>query len=128
MSPTTFGCCCYSCCRSRLFFGHLLSLPTTPKESVAPDVQTLSQIANLSLEATPKVKKKSRPRILFESRRESADNGNSLDAHVDQVQWSEKELQLFTTFILLYTDGKTWVAHKNVKFWKKAGVFIQQNM
>ena len=24
--------------------------------------------------------------------------------------------------------GKTWVAHKNVEFWKKAGVYNQQNM
>lgn len=44
------------------------------------------------------------------------------------TKWSDEELQALTTFLMLYTDGKSWVAHKDDKFWNQAGVFIQQRL
>jgi len=29
---------------------------------------------------------------------------------------------------MLHTDGKSWVAHKDDKFWSQAGIFIQQQL
>ena len=40
--------------------------------------------------------------------------------------WTDAELRCLTLFLVLHTDGKTWVAHKNFRFWDQAGVFIQQ--
>jgi len=31
------------------------------------------------------------------------------------TKWSDKELQALTSFFMLYTDGKSWVAHKDDK-------------
>ena len=42
------------------------------------------------------------------------------------TMWSEAELKQLTLFLLLHTDGKTWISHKNYKFWDSAGEFIQQ--
>ena len=44
------------------------------------------------------------------------------------TKWSDEELQALTAFLMLYTDGKSWVAHKDDKFWNQAGVFIQQQL
>ena len=44
------------------------------------------------------------------------------------TRWSDEELQALTAFLMLYTDGKSWVAHKDDKFWNQAGVFIQQQL
>ena len=39
--------------------------------------------------------------------------------------WSTKEICSLLTFIMLYTDGSSWVGHKNSQFWGGAGKFIQ---
>ncbi len=40
--------------------------------------------------------------------------------------WSVDEEQSLVSFLMLYTAGDTWVAHKNMFFWLSAGKFIQQ--
>jgi len=42
------------------------------------------------------------------------------------VAWSDKELLSLVQFLMLFTDWKTWVAHKDKKFWDDAGIFIHQ--
>lgn len=44
----------------------------------------------------------------------------------DNVNWLDDESYSLILFMMLFTDGKTWVAHKNEKFWKDAGKFLQQ--
>ena len=44
----------------------------------------------------------------------------------DNVSWSDDELYSLILFMMLFTDGKTWVAHKNERFWEEAGKFVQQ--
>ena len=44
----------------------------------------------------------------------------------DNMEWSDNELYSLILFMMLLTDGKTWMAHKNDKFWKDAGKFVQQ--
>ena len=40
--------------------------------------------------------------------------------------WTDAELSGLTEFLMLHTDGKTWVAHKDNQFWDQAGAFLQQ--
>ena len=42
------------------------------------------------------------------------------------ANWTEDELRHLTSFLMLHTDGKSWVSHKDYKFWDSAGEFIQQ--
>lgn len=41
-------------------------------------------------------------------------------------KWTEAELKCLTEFIMLYTEGKKWISHKNMNFWNQAAVYIQQ--
>ena len=56
-----------------------------------------------------------KPRVLFCKKQEN-------------VSWSDDELYSLVLFMMSNTDGKTWVAHKDHKFWSDAGVFIQQQL
>ena len=47
------------------------------------------------------------------------------DAVVSAPCWSEKEYLALVKFLLLYSDGKKWIAIKDMKFWTKAGEFIK---
>lgn len=40
-------------------------------------------------------------------------------------EWTQEEHRQLAEFLLLYTDGKTWVQHKDMRFWGAAGEFIQ---
>ena len=40
--------------------------------------------------------------------------------------WTDAELSGLTEFMMLHTDGKTWVAHKDDRFWNWAGALLQQ--
>ena len=44
----------------------------------------------------------------------------------DNVIWLDDELYSLIPFMMLFTDGKAWVAHKNSKFWEVARKFVQQ--
>ena len=35
----------------------------------------------------------------------------------EQVKWSQEEFKALISFLMLYTDGKSWIAHKDSKFW-----------
>ena len=39
--------------------------------------------------------------------------------------WSAQEYLALVKFLLLYSDGKKWIAIKDVNFWAKAGQFIK---
>ena len=41
-------------------------------------------------------------------------------------EWTQEEQRQLVEFLLLYTDGKTWMQHKDMRFWGAAGKFIQQ--
>ena len=45
---------------------------------------------------------------------------------VRNANWTEDELRHLMSFLMLHTDGKSWVSHKDYKFWDSAGEFIQQ--
>ena len=40
--------------------------------------------------------------------------------------WVEEEVKCLIDFLLLYTDGKSWVSHKDAAIWNLAGIYIQQ--
>ena len=44
------------------------------------------------------------------------------------LRWSERELLKPTTFLVLYTKGDYWAAHKDMTFWEAAGTFIQSQL
>lgn len=39
-------------------------------------------------------------------------------------EWSEQELANLVQFVLLYGEGRTWPAHKNMRFWDAAASFL----
>ncbi len=41
-------------------------------------------------------------------------------------EWTDGEREKLTEFLLLYTEGKSWVLHKDMHFWESCGKFIQQ--
>ena len=43
-------------------------------------------------------------------------------------QWSENEVEALTQFVLFYTSGEKWPAHKKTNFWTGASGFIQQRV
>jgi len=45
-----------------------------------------------------------------------------------RVKWSDQECNALVAFLMLHTDGKSWVSHNETKFWDQAGVFIQQQL
>ena len=45
---------------------------------------------------------------------------------VQSPEWTQEELKQLVEFMLLYTDGKTWAQHKDMRFWGAAGEFIQR--
>ena len=106
-------------------------LPSTPTDGVScVDVEKLSTaVGGLLLEDTPKSRPRPTPgiagkglggKILF-----SSEGHGTKDQH---ITWSDGELKALTCFLLLYTDGKSWVAHKESRFWDRAGIFIQQQL
>lgn len=42
--------------------------------------------------------------------------------------WSEKEYLALVKFLLLHSNGKKWIAIKDMKFWTKAGEFIKDHL
>lgn len=44
---------------------------------------------------------------------------------VSQPPWTVEETKSLLCFLMLHTDGKSWMSHKDFHFWEKAGAFIQ---
>ena len=42
-----------------------------------------------------------------------------------QPPWTLDETKYLIYFLMLHTDGKSWVVHKDYHFWDEAGAFIQ---
>lgn len=42
--------------------------------------------------------------------------------------WSVEETKSLVLFIMLYSDGKAWMTHKDFNFWNEAGGFIQRRV
>jgi len=106
------------------------NIPSTPTElASSTDFDKLSAaVGGLLLTDTPKSRpgpklgitgKRMEGKVLF------PDKGPSTK---ELPNWSDEELRMLTCFLMLYTDGKTWVAHKDNRFWDRAGVFIQQQL
>ena len=103
-------------------------IPSTPPERISSaEFDNLSAaVDGLILTDTPKSRpgpkvgvtgKRLKCKILFPS-----------EGPKDQPKWSDEELRMLTCFIMLYTDGKAWVAHKDSRFWDQVGLFIQQQL
>ena len=45
---------------------------------------------------------------------------------VQAPEWTQEEHKQLVEFMLLYTDGKSWVQNKDMRFWGAAGEFIQK--
>lgn len=43
-------------------------------------------------------------------------------------QWSENEVEALAEFVLFYTPGEKWPAHKQSNFWTGASDFIKQKV
>ena len=59
-------------------------------------------------------------RVLFKSPESSKKTNKELP------NWTTFEYQALVSFLLLHTDGSSWSARKDPKFWEKAGEFVQQ--
>ena len=42
-----------------------------------------------------------------------------------KIRWLDKEDYALTLFLMFHADGKTWVSHRNKKFWDAVEVFVQ---
>ena len=49
----------------------------------------------------------------------------SASAVVNAPCWSAQEYLALVKFLLLYSNGKKWIAIKDVNFWAKSGQFIK---
>jgi len=44
----------------------------------------------------------------------------------DKVKWMDKEVYALVLFLMLHSNGKCWMAHKDTKFWVDADIFVQK--
>lgn len=42
-----------------------------------------------------------------------------------QYPWSVEEIKTLVLFLMLHSDGQSWMTHKDFYFWSEAGSFIQ---
>jgi hypothetical protein len=100
----------------------------TPTDGHNRDIELCGKIGSLYLEETPKSTKSRVTRVpvrvegkvLFGSVSEAINTTSRLP------NWTKEEVKCLIDFLLLHTDGKSWVAHKDTAFWDEAGIFIQQ--
>ncbi len=45
-----------------------------------------------------------------------------------QYPWSTEEMKSLISFVMLYSDGQSWMTHKDCRFWGEAGSFIQSRV
>lgn len=87
------------------------NLTTTPKSSRAS--------VGIRLQAC-----KLQGRVLF--KREEIPESLPKRTNKEMPNWTTGEFQALVSFLLLHTDGSSWSACKDPKFWEKAGEFVQQ--
>ena len=103
------------------------SPPATPPDHVSTiDVRSLERsLQGLEFGDTPSRKPKWKKgfvkgKVLFRSDDEARCSTRELP------NWTHGELRSLTSFLMLFTDGKVFVSHKNMRFWSEAGKFIQR--
>ena len=88
----------------------------------------IASVSTISLQETPKSRKQGLRRqksdcpkkILFsgqDQRHQTKPNKHPY--------WTDAETSGLVQFLMLHTNGKHWVRHKNDRFWNQASVFIQ---
>ena len=105
-------------------------ISTTPGRESAVNIEELTaSVQSLGLVDTPKssrkgrgVREKLKGRVLFEKEL------CKLRGTRELPNWTDEELGALTSFLMLYTDGKSRVSHKDWRFWDQAGLFIQQQL
>jgi len=93
--------------------------------------ETLNALSELQLLDSPKTTQAAGP---SQSRLRTGSKGRVLfpaDSHTEtekpeNIKWIDKEMYALVLFLMLHTDGKSWVVHKDMKFWIDAGIFIQR--
>ena len=45
----------------------------------------------------------------------------------ENILWTDDEIYSLILFLMLFSDGRTWVARKDKKFWEDAATFIKRH-
>ena len=45
-----------------------------------------------------------------------------------QQPWTDEEIKSLIMFVMLHSDGSSWMTHKEFRFWNEAGSFIQMRV
>ena len=100
------------------------STPQTPQGRLsekAPDEQLAGQFSNFSIGNDSPSRKGKVGRL----RSKQLKFSDSPQARARAMpEWSNEELQNVVQYILLYSDGTSWPAHKDMRFWDGAAKFI----
>ena len=106
----------------------------TQRESSAPSSEfeeAIASVRSLTLVDTPRSRQNRgvrvprgelEGRVLFDGEACTLKDVKELPA------WTDGELGALVSFLMLHTNGKSWVAHKDSRFWDEAGLFIQQSV
>ena len=103
---------------------------STPKERISPiDIEEVTTaFSKLRAATTPKSRFTSalgsHYRVLGENK------GKVLFPKLENnvsSKWSDKEEYALVLFLMFHTDGKTWIAHKDHKFWENAAKFVKHH-
>jgi len=96
----------------------------SPTQSFMLDLT--ENLNTLHLVESPKTTQVAKP---SQSRVRTGSKGRVLfpvDPEPEKHNWIEKEVYALVLFLMLHTDGKSWVVHKEMKFWTDAGIFVQR--
>ena len=102
--------------------------PYTPEQSNCPVdfTETANAFSEMHLTDSPRTTYSARSGCTQSRLREGAIGRALFPVEVDKTKWVDKEVYALILFLMLYTDGKCWVAHKDMKFWNDAGIFVQK--
>ena len=103
------------------------SSPFTPPSGQANvDVSSLTlALEQLSMPNTPK-SRRARGRSKYGNTPRTKLHFGESQPRPSMSAWTGHELAALVE--LLFTDGKSWVAHKDDRFWKEAGLFVQRKV
>ena len=92
-----------------------------------------ARLSHILIDTTPKARHPKRARTRGRRRVRFGDQHTGHDSVTGSKslclpRGSERELLKLTTFLLLYTKGDSWAAHKDMTFWEAAGTFIQSQL
>ena len=90
----------------------------------SPKSRSCAALVSLFGSSKPRFPKKSR--INIKSRRRMLFEDEPRES-LTREPWTDQEIYSLVLFLMLCTDGKSWVAHKDMKFWEDAGRFVKQH-